>query len=35
MTANARVVASPRVVNIYDLRSMARRGVPKMVFNLH
>ena len=32
MTANARAVASPRVVNIYDLRSLARR-VPKIVFN--
>jgi L-lactate dehydrogenase (cytochrome) len=33
MTANARAVASPRVVNIYDLRSLARRRVPKIVFN--
>src|ERR1700676_2361420 len=33
MTANARSVASPRVVNIYDLRSLDRRHVPKMVFN--
>ena len=33
MTANARALASPRVVNIYDLRSLARRRVPKIVFN--
>ena len=33
MTANARAVASPRVVNIYDLRFLARRRVPKIVFN--
>jgi isopentenyl diphosphate isomerase/L-lactate dehydrogenase-like FMN-dependent dehydrogenase len=32
-TANARALASPRVVNIYDLRSLARRRVPKIVFN--
>lgn len=33
MTANARAVASPRVVNLYDLRSLARRRIPKIVFN--
>ena len=33
MTANARALASPRVVNIYDLRSLARRRIPKIVFN--
>jgi hypothetical protein len=32
-TANARALACPRVVNIYDLRSLARRRVPKIVFN--
>jgi isopentenyl diphosphate isomerase/L-lactate dehydrogenase-like FMN-dependent dehydrogenase len=33
MTASLRAVASPRVVNIEDLRSLARRRVPKIVFD--
>lgn len=33
MTASSRAVASPRVVNIEDLRSLARRRVPKIVFD--
>jgi len=33
MTRNARTVASPRVVNIDDLRLLARRRVPRIVFN--
>ena len=33
MTADSRAVASPRVVNIDDLRALARRRVPKIVFN--
>lgn len=33
MTRNARTVASPRVVNIEDLRQLARRRLPKVVFD--
>lgn len=33
MTVSSRAVASPHVVNIDDLRSLARRHVPKIVFN--
>jgi len=33
MTKTPRAVASPRVVNIDDLRELARRRVPKIVFN--
>jgi isopentenyl diphosphate isomerase/L-lactate dehydrogenase-like FMN-dependent dehydrogenase len=33
MTRSARAVASPRVVNIEDLRLLARRRVPKVVFD--
>jgi len=33
MSGSARSVASPRVVNIDDLRQAARRRVPKIVFN--
>jgi isopentenyl diphosphate isomerase/L-lactate dehydrogenase-like FMN-dependent dehydrogenase len=33
MTRSARAVASPRVVNIADLRDLARRRVPKVVFD--
>jgi (S)-mandelate dehydrogenase len=33
MTRASRAVASPRVVNIEDLRSKARRRVPRVVFD--
>jgi len=33
MNKNSRSVASPRVINIDDLRSLARKKVPKIVFN--
>jgi len=33
MTSKSRAVASPRVINIDDLRSLARRRVPQIVFN--
>ena len=33
MTRSSRAVASPRVVNIDDLRLLARRRVPRIVFN--
>jgi L-lactate dehydrogenase (cytochrome) len=33
MTSSSRAVASPRVVNLEDLRSLARRRVPKIVFD--
>ncbi len=33
MTATSRAVASPRVVNIDDLRDLARRRVPRVVFD--
>ena len=33
MTRNQRAVASPRVVNIEDLRALARRRVPKIIFD--
>src|SRR2546426_7482289 len=33
MTRPARAVASPRVVNIEDLRRLARRRLPKVVFD--
>ena len=33
MSSLSRAVASPRVVNIEDLRALARRRVPKIVFN--
>src|SRR5947207_4377365 len=33
MTGPARAVASPRVVNIEDLRCLARRRLPRVVFD--
>ena len=33
MTATSRAVASPKVVNIDDLRDLARRRVPRIVFD--
>src|SRR5438094_4950127 len=33
MTGSARAVASPRVVNIEDLRQLARRRLPRVVFD--
>src|SRR5438874_4794188 len=33
MTRSARAVASPRVVNIEDLRQLARRRLPRVVFD--
>jgi L-lactate dehydrogenase (cytochrome) len=33
MTAPSRVVASPRVLNVDDLRNLARRRVPRIVFD--
>ena len=33
MTRSAHAVASPRVVNIEDLRQLARRRVPQVVFD--
>jgi len=33
MTVTSRAVVSPHVVNIDDLRDLARRRVPRMVFD--